>query len=60
MFCFSDGNESTVERMWVIVREKTKEGYVGVLDNAPYCTEQIQSGVEVSFQPRHVIAIRAK
>jgi|GEM_PF-3085063 hypothetical protein len=34
-------------------------GYVGVLDNDPYCTDQIQAGLELEFTPKHVINIYA-
>lgn len=50
------GGEMT-ERMWVIVKEKTRAGYTGVLDNDPTCTSEMKSGLQVNFQPRHVIQI---
>lgn len=43
--------------MWVIVKERTEVGYVGTLDNDPYCTDQLRAGTEVHFEPRHVISI---
>ena len=48
-----------VERMWVIVeRRLSAKKYLGVLDNDPYCTKSISSGMRVVFEPRHVIQIR--
>lgn len=47
-----------VERMWVIVERQVEPGlYVGVLDNDPYCTREMRSGIQVVFEPRHVIQI---
>jgi len=43
--------------MWVIVRGGDRLGYTGTLDNDPYSTDQIKAGLEVSFEPRHVIDI---
>ena len=45
------------ERMWVQVKERLEGWYRGELDNDPYCTDAIQSGMELWFQPRHVIDI---
>jgi hypothetical protein len=41
--------EVHVERMWVRVTE--------VLDNDPYCTREIRSGMRVEFHADHVIQI---
>ena len=57
MFRISNGKDSLVERMWVIVRSSSRDGYVGSLDNDPGCTKKIRAGMKVSFQPRHVINI---
>ena len=49
-----------VERMWVIVRERVSGGYLGVLDNNPEAIEpndEFWSGVELPFEPQHVIDI---
>lgn len=49
-----------VERMWVIVRERTSFGYFGVLDNDPTSiakNDEFWSGVEVPFEPRHIIDV---
>lgn len=45
-------NEAHVERMWVLISEVRPESYVGVLDNDPYCTEEIRSGMRVEFHGR--------
>ena len=45
------------ERMWVLVKELRDGWYRGELDNDPYCTEAIQAGMGLWFQPRHIIAI---
>jgi hypothetical protein len=45
------------ERMWVIIHEHKNGWYRGKLDNDPYCTNDIRAGLEVWFQPRHIIAI---
>ena len=57
VFRITDGEKVCVERMWVIVRSATPEGYIGTLDNDPYCTQEMQSGLEVEFSPDHVIGI---
>ena len=43
--------------MWVLVKSADSSGYTGVLDNDPYSTDQIKAGLEISFEPRHVIDI---
>lgn len=57
MFRISNGSDSLVERMWVIVEERTASGYVGRLDNDPACTDRIRAGMKVKFEPRHVINV---
>lgn len=49
-----------VERMWVLVRERINGGYLGVLDNDPTAIDEndtLWSGIELPFQPHHVINI---
>ena len=49
-----------VERMWVIVRERVGDRYLGILDNNPYAfaeNERLWSGIELPFSPRHIIDI---
>jgi len=50
-------DEIHVERMWVRVTEVRPEFYLGILDNDPYCTEEIRSGMRVEFHADHVIQI---
>lgn len=45
------------ERMWVQVLESRGEWYLGAIDNDPHCTDRLQAGMELWFQPRHVIDI---
>jgi hypothetical protein len=50
----------SVERMWVVVRERVAGGYLGILDNDPDCieeNEELWSGIELPFAPRHIIKI---
>ena len=56
----NDENPVAVERMWVLVRERTGSHYFGILDNDPYAIEEndeFWSGTEVPFSARHVIDI---
>ena len=47
-----------VERMWVLVQQGLTHGqYIGELNSDPYCTNGIQAGMIVVFEPRHVIQI---
>lgn len=63
IFQISVDNEDepvSVERMWVIVRGKVGEQYLGVLDNDPYAideNDELWSGTELPFSARHVIDI---
>jgi hypothetical protein len=53
----------SVERMWVIVRERIPGGYFGVLDNDPDAIEEndeFWSGIELPFAPRHIINIQPR
>jgi hypothetical protein len=48
------------ERMWVIVRERTETGYVGMLDNDAFEAngdKRLLAGAELRFELRHVIGI---
>ena len=54
----AEGNKSEeVERMWVSVKGRIGRFYRGELDNDPYCTDEIAAGMEVFFEPRHVVQI---
>ena len=46
-----------VERMWVDVKNITSTGYIGILDNDPYCTDELKAGQVVEFEAKHVIQI---
>ena len=48
-----------VDRMWVIVKRREREGYVGVLDNDPGLAEGLllRPGMEIVFGPEHVASI---
>ena len=46
-----------VERMWVLVSKVRRESYIGILDNDPYCTEEIRSGMPLEFHADHIIQI---
>jgi hypothetical protein len=48
-----------VDRMWVIVKAKTDEGYIGALDNNPGAAENLQLHERdlVVFGPEHVAGI---
>lgn len=53
-------NPISVERMWVIVRERIPGGYLGILDNDPDALAEndvFWSGIELPFSARHVIDI---
>jgi len=53
----------SVERMWVVVRERVPGGYLGVLNNDPDAIEEndeLWSGIELPFAPRHVINIQPR
>lgn len=50
----------SVERMWVIVRERVPGGYVGILDNEPDAISEngeFWVGAELPFEYRHIINI---
>jgi hypothetical protein len=49
-----------VERMWVIVRERTPSGYIGMLNNEPKSISQNDRfwlGTEMPFDYRHIISV---
>jgi len=63
IFCISvdDADEPiAVERMWVIVRERVGNWYLGILDNEPNAiaeNDEFWVGTEVPFSAHHVINI---
>ncbi len=48
-----------VDRMWVVVKAKTEDGYIGVLDNDPGAAENLTLHEKdpVAFRPEHVAEI---
>jgi len=57
VFRIEHDGEVDVGRMWVIVQSISPAGYVGALDNRPYCTDELNLGTLVQFGPEHVIQI---
>ncbi|MEN8662992.1 MAG: hypothetical protein ACN4GF_01715 [Lentimonas sp.] len=57
VFNLSDGKQTQAERMWVLVKSVGSSRYIGVPDNDPYSVDQIKTGLEITFEPRHVIDI---
>jgi len=57
-----EGDEyPAVERMWVIVRERTSDGYVGMLANQPHSISEnaeFWRGTELPFEYRHIISVQ--
>lgn len=52
-----------VERMWVLVRERTATGYLGILDNEPDAiaeNDEFWLGSELPFNAKHVINIEER
>lgn len=52
-----ENEEEAAERMWVEVEERFEGAYRGVLRNQPVSTDEVLLGMEVWFEPRHVIDI---
>ena len=55
-----EGGTVSVERTWVIVRERIPGGYMGMLDNEPDTIAEndvFWLGAELPFEPRHIIAV---
>jgi hypothetical protein len=51
---------ASIERMWVIIRERTESGYVGMLNNKPDSiseNDRLWLGTELPFEYRHIIAV---
>lgn len=57
MFRITAGDETMVERMWVVVESGDARGFVGSLDNQPRTTPAMRPGMTVHFRPEHVINI---
>ncbi|MGJ3649801.1 hypothetical protein ACLB0R_15195 [Sphingomonas sp. GlSt437] len=59
----NDDQNVAIERMWVLVRERTADGYLGVLDNEPDAiaeNDDFWLGSEVPFSAKHVINIEER
>lgn len=50
--------EDCAEHMWVKVLAYTDQAWLARLSDEPACTDGIQPGLRVWFQPRHVLALR--
>lgn len=61
VIALDDAEDSVdVERMWVIVRERIGDTYLGILDNKPSGiteNEDLWLGTELPFRPEHIIDI---
>lgn len=57
VFIIKGKTNSQTERMWVAIDKINPDGYTGTLDNDPYCTDKIKSGLKVKFTPKHVISV---
>jgi hypothetical protein len=61
LFQIASAGSTGVERMWVIVRRRMDDGYVGVLDSTPTSTDpgasSLVRGCVVVFAPEHVADI---
>lgn len=56
------GLEVSGERMWVLVKEPISDGFIGILDNQPACSDfednfYLCFGAEVPFRAEHIIDI---
>ncbi|MGC6329320.1 hypothetical protein [Rhizorhabdus sp. FW153] len=59
----NDDENVSAERMWVIVRERTPHGYLGILDNEPDAiaeNDEFWLGTELPFSAKHVIDIEER
>ena len=57
----SDDDPCSVERMWVLVRGRIGDTYLGILRNEPDAIEEndeLWLGTELPFRPEHVIDIQ--
>jgi hypothetical protein len=48
---------SKTERMWVVIKEKCGDHWIGILDNTPRFHQTIFGGHEFHLHPDHVVAI---
>jgi hypothetical protein len=55
-----DADPEVFERMWVVVSARTRDGYIGILDNEPSAIAENDTfwrGSELPFSPRHIIDV---
>ena len=57
VFRIEHDGDIDVERLWVIVRSTGLSGYVGALDNQPYCADELEPSTLVQFGREDVIQI---
>jgi predicted small lipoprotein YifL len=57
IFEITDGSRTQVERMWVKVTGIKEGVFEGLLNNDPYCTDELKSGEPLTFEARHIIQI---
>ena len=58
----SEDDPVSVERMWVLVRERTPSGYLGLLRNEPDSigqNDELWLDTELPFRPEHIIDIQS-
>ena len=58
IFEITDGSRTQVERMWVKVTGMKEGLFEGLLNNDPFCTDELKSGEPVTFEARHIIQIK--
>jgi hypothetical protein len=47
------------ERMWVVIRERAGDDFVGVLDNEPLCFDDLRLGDLIGFSAANIADIMA-
>lgn len=52
-----DVEEDNIEGLWLIVRDKKENHFAGILDTTVECTTELKVGMEIIFEPRHVVQI---
>jgi uncharacterized protein YegJ (DUF2314 family) len=50
-------DDEPVERMWVLIKERNGDRFVGGLENDPVSTDALKSGERVEFELRHIIDV---
>lgn len=57
IFEITDGSRTQVERMWVKVTGMKEGLFEGLLNNDPFCTDELKAGEPLAFEARHIIQI---